>query len=75
MALGHRVEKSKNSLKKTAKTSKTSLKKPAKMSKTLLRTRIRTSKNTMSQLGKGIQKRFVKTVTKFRQLCGRKRGM
>ncbi len=75
MALGQRFEESKNSLKTTIRTPKNSLKKTVRMSNTSLRKRMRTSKNMMSQLGKGIQKRFVKTVTKCRHLCGRKWGM
>ena len=64
MAFGESVERSKNSFRKRVRTSKSSLKK-----------RIRASKDMMSKLGKRIQERFVKTVTKFRHICGRKKGM
>ena len=64
VAFGDRVEKSSNSFKKGVRTSKSSLIK-----------RIRASKDMLSQLGKRIQQRFVTTVTKFRRVCGRKRGM
>ncbi len=64
IALGERVEKPKNSFKKRVRSSKSSHKK-----------RIRASKDMMSQLGKRIQERFVKTVTKFRHVCGRRKGM
>ena len=63
-AFGEKVERSKDSFKRRVRTSKSSLQKI-----------IRVSKDMVGQLGKRIQERFVKTVTKFRHICGRKGGM
>ena len=44
-------------------------------SKKSFKKRVSASKDILSRLGKPNQERFVKTVTKLRQVCGTKRGM
>ena len=67
--------RSKFAIQKRTNTRGVAFRKRVERSKDSFKKRVSASKDTLIQLGKSIQGRFVKTVTKLRHVWGRKKGM